>query len=175
MFYRMIDFRFQAATELDYAAILALNRESEHFLSPLNQAKLARLANEAAVFQVAVSAGAVAGFLLVFGPKADYDSPNFLWFKSRYDDFLYVDRIVISKAFRGHHLATRFYEQLDAHARDRGFSRVVCEVNIDPPNPASLRFHEKLGFIEVGQQSIPSDDKSDHQKIVSLLEKARKR
>ena len=170
----MIDFRFRAATELDDAAILALNRESEHFLSPLNQAKLRRLANEAALFQVAVSAGAVAGFLLVFGPEADYDSPNFLWFKSRYDDFLYVDRIVISETFRGHRLATRFYELLDVHARDRGVSRVVCEVNIDPPNPASLRFHEKLGFIEVGRQSIPPDDNSDHEKIVSLLEKARK-
>ena len=171
----MIDFRFRAATQLDYPAILSLNRESEHFLSPLNQAKLTRLANEAAVFQVAVSADAVVGFLLVFGPEADYDSPNFLWFKSRYDDFLYVDRIVISETFRGHHLATSFYEQLDMHARDRGVSRVVCEVNIVPPNPASLRFHEKLGFIEVGRQSIPAAYKSDHQKIVSLQEKARNR
>jgi len=171
----MIDFRFRAATQLDYAAILALNRESEHFLSPLNQDKLTRLANEAAVFQVAVSADTVAGFLLVFGPEADYDSPNFLWFKSRYDDFLYVDRIVISETFRGNHLATSFYEQLDTYARDHEVLRVVCEVNIDPPNPASLRFHEKLGFIEVGQQSIPADDKSDHQKIVSLQEKARNR
>src|SRR5215469_14784536 len=105
----MIDFRFRPATSSDYAAILALNLASEHFLSPLDPAKLSRIADEVAVFQVATSADTVAGFLLVFGPQADYDSPNFLWFKAQYDDFLYVDRIVISEAFRGHHLATTFY------------------------------------------------------------------
>jgi predicted GNAT superfamily acetyltransferase len=168
----MIDFRFRPAIQTDFSAILALNRESEHFLSPLNAAKLNRLANEAAMFQVALSGATVAGFLLVFGPQADYDSPNFISFKARYDDFLYVDRIVISEAFRGHHLATSFYEQLDMHALARGVSRVVCEVDIDPPNPASLRFHEKLGFIEVGQHSVPAGDEGDHQKIVSLQVKA---
>jgi uncharacterized protein len=168
----MIDFRFRAATQSDFAAILALNLESEQFLSPLNPARLSRLSKEAAVFQVATSEDLVAGFMLVFGPQADYDSPNFLWFRAHYDDFIYVDRIVISEMFRGHHLATSFYEQLETLAIARGVARVVCEVNIDPPNPASLRFHEKLGFVEAGRQSISNDEKAGHQKIVSLQVKA---
>jgi uncharacterized protein len=170
----MIDFRFRAATESDFPAILALNLESEHFLSPLKPNKLARLCREAAVFQLATSQDLVAGFLLVFGPQADYDSPNFLWFKARYPDFLYVDRIVISEKFRGHHLARRFYEQLENHALAHDVARIVCEVNIDPPNPASLRFHESQGFVEIGRQSIPSDEKAGEQKIVSLQAKALK-
>ena len=164
----MINFRFRAAAPSDFTAILALNFESEHFLSPLNPAKLSRLEKEAAVFQVATSAHTIAGFLLVFGPQANYDSPNFLWFKARYQDFLYVDRIVISESFRGHHLASTFYEQLDSIAIARGITHVVCEVDIDPPNPASLRFHEKLGFVEVGKQSVPAGDKGGRQKLVSL-------
>ena len=168
----MTDFRFRAATQSDFAAILALNLQSEHFLSPLSPAKLNRLATEAALFQVALSGDTVAGFLLVFGPEADYDSPNFLWFKMRYDDFLYVDRVVVSEVFRGRYLASHFYEQLEMQAVARGVSQVVCEVNIDPPNPASLRFHGKRGFVEVGQQSIPAGDKNEHQKIVSLQAKA---
>ena len=167
----MIDFRFRAAIESDFAAILALNLESEHFLSPLNPNKLKRLCREAAVFQVATSQDLVAGFLLVFSPQAEYDSPNFLWFKARYHDFLYVDRIVISEKFRGHHLASKLYEQLENHTLARGVARIVCEVNIDPPNPASLRFHESQGFVEVGRQSIPSDEKPGQQKIVSLQAK----
>ena len=170
----MIDFRFRGATESDFAAILALNLESEHFLSPLNPNKLARLCREAAVFQVATSHDLVAGFLLVFGPQADYDSPNFLWFKARYHDFLYVDRIVISEKFRGHHLASTLYERLENHALAHDVARIVCEVNIDPPNPASLRFHESQGFMEVGRQSVPSDQKTGEQKIVSLQAKALK-
>jgi predicted GNAT superfamily acetyltransferase len=30
---------------------------------------------------------------------------------------------------------------------------VTCEVNLDPPNPRSLAFHERLGFREVGRQA----------------------
>jgi uncharacterized protein len=167
----MTDFSFRTAAESDFPDILVLNLESEHFLSPLSPAKLSRLAGQAAVFQVAIAEDLIAGFLLVFGPQADYDSPNFLWFKARYGDFLYVDRIVISEKFRGHHLASGFYERLEAHAVAHRVEWVVCEVNIEPPNPASLRFHEKRGFIEVGRQSIPSDEKSRHSKIVSLLAK----
>jgi uncharacterized protein len=167
----MIDFRFRAARQSDFAAILALNLESEHFLSPLSPTKLGRLAGEAAVFQVATAEDLMAGFLLGFGPQADYDSPNFLWFKARYQTFLYVDRIVISEKFRGQQLASGFYERLEMHAVAHGVGRVVCEVNLEPPNPASLRFHEKRGFVEVGRQSIPSNEKSEHSKVVSLLAK----
>jgi len=172
----MSDFDFRPATESDFAAILALNLESQHFLSPLvDPSKLARLYREAAVFQVATSEDLVAGFLLVFGPQANYDSPNFLWFTARYHDFLYVDRIVISEKFRGRHLASAFYQQLESHALAQGVARIVCEVNIDPPNPASLRFHESQGFVEVGRKSIPGEEKTREQKIVSLQAKALER
>ena len=33
-------------------------------------------------------------------------------------------------------------------------SLLCCEVNLEPPNPGSLRFHQRIGFTEVGQ-SIP--------------------
>jgi uncharacterized protein len=37
---------------------------------------------------------------------------------------------------------------------------VVCEVNIDPPNPASEAFHLALGFKEVGQATIHGGTKT---------------
>ncbi len=69
----------------------------------------------------------------------------------RYDDFLYVDRVVVAPEFRGRKFADRFYDDLESFARDRGVSRITCEVNAEPPNPVSLRFHERRGFREVGQ------------------------
>jgi hypothetical protein len=80
-----------------------------------------------------------------------YDGTNFAWFGERYDDFLYVDRVVVAPDFRGLKLADRFYDDLEAFARARGVSRITCEVNAEPPNPVSLRFHERRGFREVGQ------------------------
>jgi predicted GNAT superfamily acetyltransferase len=164
----MSNFQFRAATQSDFLTILALNRQSEDFLSPLDLPKLARISNEAAFFQVALSAKRLAGFLLAFLPQADYDNPNFLWFKGRYADFLYIDRIVIAEDFRRHHLATRFYTQLEKNAVALGIPRLACEIHIDPPNPVSLRFHQKQRFAEVGQQSIEDQHTNNGKKIVSL-------
>jgi predicted GNAT superfamily acetyltransferase len=163
----MTEFLFRDAVQSDFSAVLTLNEASVRFLSPLDLAKLTRLSKEPVFFRVAVSAATVAGFLLAFLPEAIYDSPNFLWFKARYDNFAYIDRIVVSDAFRGRRLATSLYAELEKYARGRGIPRLVCEINVDPPNPVSLRFHEKEGFIEVGRQEIYEPEKG-RAKIVSL-------
>jgi predicted GNAT superfamily acetyltransferase len=163
----MSDIRFRAATQPDFPVILVLNHQSEHFLSPLDSAKLAQLAKEAAYFRVALCKETVAGFLLGFLPEANYDNPNFLWFKTRYDQFIYIDRVVVAEPFRGRHLATQLYAKLEAEAILRGIPRLACEIDIDPPNPISLRFHETQGFLEAGRQPI-----DELKKIVSLQIKA---
>jgi len=91
---------------------------------------------------------------MAFDQDADYDSPNYLWFRERYPRFVYVDRIVVAPAMRKRGLANHLYEDLFRVAKDAGHERVVCEVNFDPPNPASDAFHAALGFVEVGQASI---------------------
>jgi predicted GNAT superfamily acetyltransferase len=45
-------------------------------------------------------------------------------------------------------------------ATHAGHDRLVCEVNVDPPNPASDAFHGRLGFIEVGRQTIEARGKT---------------
>ena len=86
------------ATLADFAAILKLNTESEHFLSPLTQPRLAGLHALAAYHRVVVLDGALLAFLLAFREGVAYDSPNYLWFAAREKRFLYVDRIVVSLA-----------------------------------------------------------------------------
>jgi predicted GNAT superfamily acetyltransferase len=34
---------------------------------------------------------------------------------------------------------------------------LCCEVNLEPPNPGSLRFHQSIGFVEAGQHKSSSD------------------
>ena len=104
-------------------------------------------------FQLACGAGEA--FLLAFAPGAPYDSVNYRWFDARYADFLYVDRIVVAEDARGLGLASRLYRDLFRHARAQGYGRVVCEFDVDPPNPASERFHRGFGFAEVGSQRLP--------------------
>ena len=143
------------ATAHDFDAVLALNHASVALLSPLDHARLARLHAQAALHWVAAdAAGTVQAFLLVFGPGADYDSPNYRWFAARYEHFLYIDRVVVAATARGQGLGERLYQQLFRTAQGRGVPRLVCEFDADPPNPGSARFHARLGFVEVGAQQV---------------------
>ena len=152
------------AVKTDWPAILMLNEESVHFLSPMDEAKLAKWSAAASYLRVVVQGGRLAAFLLAFRKGDDYAGVNFAWFSARYDDFIYVDRVVVAPDFRGRKLADLLYDDIEAFARKQGISRVTCEVNAEPPNPVSLRFHERRGFREVGREGYAG-------KTVSMLER----
>jgi predicted GNAT superfamily acetyltransferase len=111
--------------------------------------------------------GSVDAFLLAFDQGAHYDSPNFLWFRPRYPRFVYVDRIVVASTARGRGYARRLYDDLFEQAIATRHDRVVCEVNSNPPNPASDAFHAALGFVEVGAAKV-----YDGNRTVRYLSKA---
>ncbi len=95
-------------------------------------------------------------FLIAFDDRAAYASPNFLWFRERFDRFVYVDRVAVSAAARGRGLARLLYADLFQRARADGHERICSEVNLDPPNPASDRFHASLGFQATGTAALPN-------------------
>src|SRR5262245_60573888 len=90
-------------------SILALNNRHAEELSWLEPEELAHLIAEA--FHAA-RIGDLEAFLIAFDQDADYDSPNFLWFKARYPRFIYVDRIVVASEARGRGHARRLYDDL---------------------------------------------------------------
>lgn len=135
----------------DGEALLALNNAHARELSWLEPDTLAKLVAEAFL---ARRVGVADALLLAFDQAADYDSVNYLWFRDRFDRFVYVDRVVVADAARGRGLARRLYDELFAAARVAGHARIVCEVNSDPPNPASDAFHAALGFVPIGTAQI---------------------
>lgn len=138
----------------DFERILALNLEFEHYLSPLDRDRLDRLHRQAACRLVVENRGAIEAFVLALREGADYDSPNYRWFARRYDRFVYIDRVVVTREVAGRGHASGLYRAVFDHARDNNVARVVCEYDIEPPNEASRRFHDKLGFREVGRQHL---------------------
>ena len=129
----------------------ALNEAHAVELSSLTPARMEQLSQGAFA---AYAVGDGDALLLAFDQDGHYDSPNFLWFRERFARFVYVDRVVVSTTRRGEGLARKLYEKLFDAARAAGHDRVVCEVNYDPPNPASDLFHERLGFAEVGRAHL---------------------
>ena len=137
-------------------ALLALNNAHAQELSWLEPERLARLVQQAFL---ASRIGSIDAFLLAFDQDADYDSPNFLWFRSHYARFVYVDRVAVAPAARGRGYARALYEELFARAVHAGHDRVVCEVNSMPPNPESDAFHAALAFSEVGTGIVHAGSK----------------
>jgi hypothetical protein len=159
----------EAAVE-DFPAVLALNAESERFLSPMDAQRLSRLHAQAAYHRVVEVGVTVGAFLLAFREGTDYDSPNYRWFAARYDAFLYIDRVVVAQSQRRRGLGLALYEDLFAFAKRSGVATITCEFDIDPPNATSRGFHARFGFREVGTQWVAGGKKR-----VSLQEARRPR
>lgn len=99
------------------------------------------------------------GFLIALDETSSYRSPNYLWFKARFEHFVYVDRIIVSPLSRGSGVGRALYEQLFRHMIERGDCFIGCEVNVEPPNPISEAFHAALGFHEIGRATLPNSKK----------------
>ncbi len=106
----------------------------------------------------------LAGYVIALPPGCDYDSVNYRWFSSHYDAFLYIDRIMVEPTFRQQGVAQFLYRSLKQIAITNRLARLTCEVNIQPPNPASLALHKKIGFVEAATQETEGGSKE-----VSLL------
>jgi predicted GNAT superfamily acetyltransferase len=132
--------------------VLDLNQRCTPHVGEVDAARLRAIVDEATLALVARDGAQLAGFVLVLGPGADYDSPNYTWFSERYADFRYVDRIAVEPHRHRDGLGSRLYRAVFDHARDAGSRVVTCEVNLQPPNPVSQQFHAALGFLEVGRQ-----------------------
>ncbi|MBL0887684.1 GNAT family N-acetyltransferase [Myceligenerans indicum] len=92
------------------------------------------------------------GFLLALDPGAEYSSENYDWFEDRGLDHLYVDRIVLGERARNRGIGRQLYDAVFDAAREAARDVVTCEINLDPPNPGSMRFHGRLGFEQTGEQ-----------------------
>jgi predicted GNAT superfamily acetyltransferase len=147
----------------DVPLVLRLNERNVDLLAPMDRQRLGQLVAWARRADVIDVDGAAAGFVITFGPGTGYDSPNYQWFSDLYGaHFHYLDRIVLDDRFRRLGLGTAVYGQLEREAAPAG--RLALEVNIEPPNPASLAFHAGRGYVEVGRLGQPG-------KTVALLAK----
>ena len=147
------------ATPRDFAQILALNAESVHFLSPLDLPRLGHLHAQAAYHRVIDGENGIPAFLLAFRENTDYDSPNYRWFVGHAQKFLYIDRVVVAAGERGCGLGARLYADIIAFAAAAGVAQLACEFDLQPPNPASAKFHARFGFREAGRQWLRGGSK----------------
>lgn len=94
------------------------------------------------------------GFCTTFASGISEDlGVNYAWFTDRYPAFVYLDRVVIDTPFQSQGRGELLYAEVERRIRATGATDLfVCEVNLQPRNEGSLRFHARLGFEQVGEQ-----------------------
>ncbi len=135
----------------DAEQVLTLNESCVPEVGPMDRTKLASFEEWAPYLKVVDVDGEIVGLLIGLDQSAPYGSPNFGWFTERVDRFAYIDRIAVAESQRGNGWGPALYQDFEAWARKRNLPALTAEVNVEPPNPRSMRFHELFGFTEMDE------------------------
>ena len=138
----------------DLEWVLKANNAAVPAVNPHDASSLRALIDGADRCWVAVDGTTPVGLLVTFGPGATYESTNYRWLSERYDRFRYVDRIVVIPEAKGRGVGRALYRALEEHVASVEAERVLCEVNIEPPNPSSIAFHTAMGWSPIADREI---------------------
>lgn len=145
----------------DLPALYAINQASTPGVGHEDEAEgLGALIGMGTCLVAADDAGKPLGFINLVEPGTlAYPSDNLRWI----EDWMaregasahYVDRIAIAPKARGGRLGEALYRAAFEAAAGRDW--LTCEVNTDPDNPGSHRFHQRLGFERIGERRYRPD------------------
>ena len=139
----------------DVARVLEINNANTPGVSELTLSELETdIKNCLHALAIDNEHGEVCAFCITFAPDAPDAGVNHQWFADRFESFVYLDRIAIDPAYQNLGLGVLLYQSVEQQMiASAQHSLLCCEVNLEPPNPGSLRFHHRIGFTEVGQHS----------------------
>ena len=139
----------------DLARVLEINNANTPGVSELTFTELeSDLNNSLYALAIDNEHGEVCAFCITFDQGAPDAGINHRWFNERYESFVYLDRIAIDSNHQNSGLGALLYQSVERQMiASAEHSHLCCEVNLEPPNPGSLRFHSRIGFTEVGQHS----------------------
>ena len=139
----------------DVARVLEINNANTPGVSELTLSELETdIKNCLHALAIDNEHGEVCAFCITFAPDAPDAGANHRWFADRFESFVYLDRIAIDPTYQNLGLGVLLYQSVEQQMIDSAqHSLLCCEVNLEPPNPGSLRFHHRIGFTEVGQHS----------------------
>jgi predicted GNAT superfamily acetyltransferase len=151
----------------DVARVLEINNANTPGVSELTLSELETdIKNCLHALVIDNEHGEVCAFCITFAPDAPDAGVNHQWFADRFESFVYLDRIAIDPTYQNLGLGVLLYQSVEQQMIDTAkHSLLCCEVNLEPPNPGSLRFHHRIGFTEVGQHSPQQNY------VVSMLSK----
>jgi predicted GNAT superfamily acetyltransferase len=136
-------------SQTDVQSIWAINEQGLPGTGQVSQQELSDLLNISTLSIGAFREEELLGFVICLSPETTYSSLNYAWFNNKYDDFIYVDRIAVLTDCRDEGIGSKLYEEVITYSQENAVP-IAAEVNLNPPNPGSMRFHHRFRFVEVG-------------------------
>ncbi|GEM_PF-457424 len=86
--------------------------------------------------------------------------PDFslLWFVTRFEDFLFLERLVVEPGVRRAGIASALLERVLQVCREEGLTSVCCQVHDRPANREAQAFVLARGFRAIESVMLPSRD-----------------
>lgn len=126
--------------------IFELNQKNIPALGSLNNLKhVKEIYNHSQFVAIFIVQEKFVGFAFIMDFKSDYKSLNYKYFKKKFNNFLYIDRVAFKEEFQRKGYGTKLYNEIYKIANNSDFP-LCCEVNTIPLNKQSLDFHHKFGF-----------------------------
>lgn len=138
----------------DATVVIALNRSVVEVTSPMEEDQFGSLFTLCDLKLVAIREEQVIAFLIGLSSGLAYENDNYAWFSKRLADFFYIDRVVVSKACAGLGVGKQLYEKTRMWAKASRLSTLCAEITLEPPNHQSLRFHHRVGFVQLGKRRL---------------------
>jgi predicted GNAT superfamily acetyltransferase len=148
----------------DFETVLLLNAAAVPHVNLIDERELEWFVEHSVCALATKIDEQLAGFMIGLRPGTQYQSANYRWFCEHYDDFAYVDRIVVADWAQRRGIAEALYREFAQSQSDAPV--MTCEVNLRPANEGSMKFHQRMGFKQVASQEV-----DDGNKEVALLEK----
>ena len=130
-------------------AIWAINEQGLPGTGRVSEQEISDLLQFSSLSVGMFDANELLGFVICLPPRTRYGSLNYQWFNDHYNAFVYVDRIAVSTLQRNQGVGTKLYDVVVAYSKEKNIP-IAAEVNLNPPNPGSIRFHERFNFEQVG-------------------------
>jgi len=156
--YRLRTFSNSSNNETQLQSIYDLNQTNTPEVGSLESIlHLNQLIDFSAYNLLVLKEDEIVGFIICMREGSAYRSENYKFFNERLKKFLYVDRVAIDEQHRRAGLGKAIYEDIFSQASNDSLP-VALEVNTQPINQPSLKFHEKMGFDQIGTRDF--DDHS---------------
>ncbi len=138
-----------ALSASDIDAMWAINEQGLPGTGKVSKEEIGQLLEFSSLSVGVFDQSELLGFVICLPPNTAYGSLNYAWFNEHYDSFVYVDRIAVAEEKRNRGVGSSLYNHVVSYSEQHRVP-IAAEVNRNPPNPGSMRFHHRFDFEEVG-------------------------